>query len=118
MRVLTDWPKLRRPAGRSVSMQPAVSPRIPSLSGWGYALSRFWPVPVVDGAPAERREPELVPRDNLSTVVVSVPLDAYLHVVMADLTADDFRLDRPFIYLYEICPLQHQQAADEQETPH
>src|SRR5829696_4506301 len=32
-----------------------------ALSGWGYALSRFRPVPVVDGAPAERGEPELVP---------------------------------------------------------
>jgi hypothetical protein len=83
------------------------SPAILALSGWGYALSRFGPVPVVDGAPAERREPELVPRGNLSTMVVPVPLDAYLHVVMADLTAHDLRLDRLFIYLYETRPLQH-----------
>ena len=40
-----------------------------------------------------------MPRANLSTIVVPVPLDAYLHVVMADLTAHDLRLDRLFIYL-------------------
>ena len=86
--------------------------------GVGYALSRFGPVPVVDSAPAKRREPELVPRGNLSTVVVPVPLDAYLHVVMPDLTAYHLRLDRLFIYLYESRPLQHQKATDEQETHH
>lgn len=41
-----------------------------------------------------------MPRGNLSTIVVPVALDAYLHVVMADLTAHDLRLDRLFIYLY------------------
>ena len=31
------------------------SPAALALPGWGYALSRFGPVPVVDGTPAERR---------------------------------------------------------------
>ena len=81
-------------------------------------LARLGLVPVIHGAPAERREPELIPRDNLPTVVVPVPLDAYLHVIMPDLTADDLRLDRLLIYLYETRPLQQPQAADEQETQH
>jgi hypothetical protein len=59
-----------------------------------------------------------MPRGNLSTIVVPVALDAYLHVVMADLTAHDLRLDSLFIYLYETRPLQHQQAADKQQTQH
>src|SRR5829696_621736 len=81
-------------------------------------LARFGPVPVVDGAPAEWGEPELVPGDNLPTVVVPGALDAYLHVIMPDLTADDLWLDLLLIYLYETRSLQHQQAVDHQETHH
>jgi hypothetical protein len=89
-----------------------------SMSQGLASLARLGLVPVIHGAPAERGEPELVPRDNLPTVVVPVPLDAYLHVIMPDLTADDLRLDRLLIYLYETRSLQQPQAADEQQTQH
>ena len=58
-------------------------------------------VPIVHGAPAKRREPELVPGDNLPTVSCPCPQDAYLHVLVPDLTADDLRLDGLLIYLYK-----------------
>jgi hypothetical protein len=86
--------------------------------GLNSRLVRVRPVPVVHGAPAERGEPELVPRDNLPTIRGPGPLDAYLHVIMPDLTAHNLGLDLPLIYLYETRSLQQLQAADQQETHH
>jgi hypothetical protein len=45
-------------------------------------------------------------------------MDAYLHVLMPDLTAHDLRLDLALIYLYETRSLRQQQAAEKQETQH
>src|SRR5215210_7791584 len=41
MRVLTDWPNLRRPAGRSVSMQPAVTRLVTVLILYTCVLPNF-----------------------------------------------------------------------------
>src|SRR5215207_9372256 len=80
--------------------------------------SPLWAGPSSTRRTRRTGEPELVPGDNLPTVVVPVPLDAYLHVIMANLRAHHLRLDHLLIYLYETRSLQHQQAADHQETHH